>query len=93
MRVQVRAGGAGALRTVSRAVSAAVGTAEAAPPAPRGFRPQDVAPSRVAFVWDLPAADANGQLTRFQLDYWPTNEPDNVKSIEFPPDGRSAAVG
>lgn len=87
--LQVRAGEEGALRTVSRAVSAGVGTAEAAPPAPRGFRPQDAAPSRLDFVWELPPGEANGQLTRFLLDYWPMNEPDSLSTIEYSPDGET----
>lgn len=90
--VVVRAGAAGALRTVSRAVSAAVGTAQAPPPAPRRFHPADAAPGRLHFVWELPADDANGALERFVLRYWPQEDEARARTLEFPAEARAGTV-
>ncbi|XP_037297538.1 tyrosine-protein phosphatase 10D [Manduca sexta] len=90
--VVVRSGTVATLPTVSRAHSADVSTREAPPPAPRGFHPADATPSRLSFVWELPAGEANGNLTRFVLEYAAASQPERRSRLEFGASARAGAV-
>ncbi|CAK1578883.1 unnamed protein product [Parnassius mnemosyne] len=86
--VETRAGTPATILTRSRARSLAVRTREAAPGAPRNFAPRDARPSELTFAWHLPPDERNGVLRRYILTYAPRDHPDDVHTLEFPPDGR-----
>ncbi|KAI8440644.1 hypothetical protein MSG28_001853, partial [Choristoneura fumiferana] len=92
LRLTVRSGTPATILTRSAGLSTTVRTQQAAPPAPRAFHPTDAKPSELTFAWELPAAEANGVLDAFVVDYAPQGQPDQNRTITFPPDARSGVV-
>lgn len=91
--VEVRAGTPASILTRSAAHSAAFGTREAAPAAPRLFQPADAKPSELTFTWELPPQDRNGVLRRFVVEYFPAAAPADVRAVSFGADARRGTVG
>lgn len=83
----MRSGKPATILMSSRAHSAVVRTLQAPPAAPVRFQPSDATPTELAFAWDLPAADAHGLLRGFVLEYASVDDPSDIHTIEFSPDG------
>ncbi|XP_068628161.1 tyrosine-protein phosphatase 10D [Battus philenor] len=90
--LEVRSGTPATILTRSRARSLAVRTRQAPPGAPRAFSPSDARPSELTFAWELPAAERNGVLRRFTLDYWPRDRPHQRATLDFPPHATGGTV-